>query len=644
MATKVLVGGKYQTRPGVYATIVSGVKNPANATSYGNLLIIDSGIGANFGGGSGINGYFKQGADSIYSFDNIEDFQAFVKGGELWNLAKPLFKPANNQPGISKLIYVKAATTTQAEMAWTLTNGSFTIQTRDEGLSANGALDATYNLSAGIGSKLVQVNVPPTVATFTTSTTQTSNSSRPQINKIVAAGINIGDVFTVTQAAQTITVTATSTLPADLYAAIVAAYNANSTLAAIATASVNAGVVITANANNTPFTQTSSATAAPASFVFQIFHSTYKGLDALNNVPYDGVTSANAVPIKLIESPVCKNVSDLISWFTSSTDFNAGFKLKAGSVATGAIVVGDIASNLTNGWKLASGATEAYNASDFDTVLTKINGLDYTHVLSTEFGAAATGTNNAKLVDFIQNSSKYDRLAIIAGGYDKSTRQTQSVATAAYFDTDKLIVVHGGVKKTSRGPNGFNVYSQLYHAAAITGRCLGLPPEVPVTLKSIGIDGVVDVLEDDDQEDLIEAGVMYSYFDTELGGVFVVGLDINTLQDNDYLINDNGSTYSWQLKRIEADLNKGIIFAGKKRFFDPNGLGGNRSTSSPDEVVVWAQGYLESRTARDGRSGLIVSYKDVAASINQDNLSLTYKFVGNTEIKAILSTGTIIEG
>jgi hypothetical protein len=536
MATKVLVNGKYKQRAGVYSTVKSAIKNPVTQNSYSNILIIDDGIGAGFGGGSGVNGQDKTGIDAIYEFTSKEQFQAFVKGGVVWNLAKPLFNPSGSQNGVSKIYYVRAATTTPATISVDLTNGSFDLETKDEGLNANGAL-SSGNLSTGIAGN---------------------------------------------------------------------------------------------------FVKTSSG-----KYKFQLWHGTYKGLDATNNVPYDGILATDAKPQLIIESPEFTLIADLISWFQSSSDFNTGFTLQAGSTATGAFVDADLATYPS--YILATGGTEAYGSADLDTVLTKINNLDFVHILAMKYGANATSANNDKLFDFIRNTSKYDRELVVAGGYDK-TERASSKTTAAHFNSDKAVVVHGGVKKTSRNVSGFNVYSQLYHAAAVLGRCAGLPPQVPVTLKSIDVDGFVDPLEDDDQEDLITAGVVYSYNDTELGGVNVVGEDVTTIQKNEFLINDDGTTYSWQLKRIEADLNKDIVISGKKRFFDPNSLGGNRNTTSSEEVTVWAQTKLKSRTATDKKDDLIISFQNVVATINQDNIDLAYDFVPNTEIKAIVSTGTMIEG
>lgn len=540
MATKVFINGKKQSRPGVYATIKSAVKNPSNQNTYGNLLIIDDGLGAGFGGGSGINGETVNGVNSIYEFTSLEDFQRFVKGGEIWNIAKPLFKPAGGQPGIAKLYYVRAATTLSAAITVALTNGGFVIETKDEGTNANGVLTSS-ELTRGYAGKFVESN---------------------------------------------------------------------------------------------------------GKYKFQIWHGTFNGTDAVNGVPYAGTLEADTKPELIIESPEFLAVSELIAWFTTNADFNAGFRLNAGSTATGNFVAGDLVTYPT--YILASAGAETYNSTDFDAVLTKINDLNYNHILALKQGADAAGTNNLKLKTFVTGSSKYERIVVVAGGFDKNTRLSgagSSVVTAQALNSERMVVVHGGVKKTSpRAIGGFFVYSQLYHAAAVVGRCLGLPPQVPVTLKSIDIDGLVDPLTDDEQEVLIGKGVMYSYFDTELDGVFVIGLGINSLQKNEYLINDDGTSYSWSLKRVTADLNKFIVFEGKKRFFDPNGLGGNRNTTSPEEVVVWAKEKLTSRTATDKRDDLIISFKEVTASLNQDNIMLDYKFVPNTEVKALFATGTIIEG
>jgi len=640
MATKVLVGGKFQTRPGVYSTIKSGVKNPSIDQPYSNILIIDDGIGAGFGGGSGINGTLKNAGDAIYEFDNLQDFQAFVKGGELYALGTSLFKPSNRQPGVSKIYFAAAKTTAPASSTLTLTNGTITVQPKDEGVNANGVL-TSGNLSNGLASKLIQVNIPPAPSTFVSTITQAQTSSLPEIKTAVAANINVGDLFTIVAAGVTIVKTATTTLASDLYAQFVAALNANGTVNAVLTASQTAnGLVLTAIANNTAFTQSSSAAAGPAQFVYQLWHGTYKGLDSTNNVPWDNIAAAVAEPLLIIQSPAFTAIADLVAWMNSSFDFNSGFTLTA-STASGNLTIGDLVTY--PGYNLFAGGTDNYGVADFDAVLNNVNDLDFTHFLCMQYGSNATGVNNTKILTWLQDTSKYDRLMVVGGGYDRTEFVSVSAGATAYFNDDSVIVVHGGIKRTVRNAKGFNIYSQLHHAAVKLGRCAGLPPQVPVTLKShSSINGFVHPLSDKEQEYAIAKGISYSYYDTKVKTI-VSGLDVDSIQSNDFLINDNGTTYSWQIKRIEAALNKKIVINGQIRFYDPEGLGGNMNKISPAEVEVWASDQLLEEVADANKDGLIISFQEVVASIDQDNLRLGYKFKGNTEVSKLISTGTIIE-
>ena len=164
MATEVNFEGRKIILPGVYSTIKSGIKNPPISLSYGNVLIIDTGSGAAYGGGSGINGELANGLDTVFPVDNIADFRTMVKGGYWYTLAKPLFEPLA-QPGIngaSTVYYVRAATTVASTMTFVpvgggANGGTLAMQIRDEGLIGNGTLVSTelrkgyaFKLSAGV--------------------------------------------------------------------------------------------------------------------------------------------------------------------------------------------------------------------------------------------------------------------------------------------------------------------------------------------------------------------------------------------------------------------------------------------------------------------------------------------------------------
>lgn len=540
MATKINVKGKLVTRPGVYSQVKSGIKNPPLELSYGNICIIDTGKGAGFGGGAGINGSLNSGENSIHAFQTIQDFRNFVKGGLYWLIAEPLFRPAGaGINGASTVFFVRACTTTHAEIAYTFTNGAVTFQTLDEGINANGVL-LSGELTKGYGCKIVP------------------------------------------------------------------------------------GLIDTSK------------------YIIQFYVGTYKGADPMNsNTPYDSIAEANTKAQLLIQSPELTSVQELIDWCTESYDFAQYFKLKTGATATGNFVAADITSN--TGYKVASGGTEVYNASDFDATLQQIKNLDNTFFLSTEYGADATSLNNTKLLDFCQNEAKYEKFIVVAGGFDKTKFKGgsgSSVATAEFFDSDKVVVVHGGVKKTARGV-GFKVYDQFYKAAAVIGRICGLEPQVPVTLKNISIDGEIHQLSDDEQEFALSKGVLYTYYDYELGN-YVVGQGINSLQNNQYLVNDDGTSFSIAVKRITSQLNKEIIYTAKRVFFGKN-TGPNRNTVTEDDIKAWLEGFLQRKTASTLQDNLIIRFGNITVTVQQDNYFVSYEFVPNFEISKIVFTGFILE-
>lgn len=160
MASTFIFNGRQISLPGVYSTIVSGEMNPTRNLDYGKVLIIDTGkYSAGFGGGAGINGENAQGQNAIYTFDNIADFRAFMKGGLWWRVAEALFAPDPSNPdavGISELEFVRAATTTGAKMTFaTAAGGTFAVKTLDEGLVANGSLLNDELLTKGYGMNFI---------------------------------------------------------------------------------------------------------------------------------------------------------------------------------------------------------------------------------------------------------------------------------------------------------------------------------------------------------------------------------------------------------------------------------------------------------------------------------------------------------
>lgn len=639
MGTQVIVRGRGETRPGVYAETKSGIKNTPSASPFGNICIIDTGLGAGFASGGGINGSLTNGKNAIYEFNNIRDFRNHVKGGELWQIAEPLFVPAGRGiNGVSKIYFVKAATTTPAEGTYNFTNGDVVIQPLDEGTGANGVL-SSGNLSKGFAYKFIKGTTDTTkymiqfwVGSYKGPDALNSNVAYDGVTAILASPVLVA------QSPEVSTLT-------ELFAWCGQADNFLSKFKLKATSAIKptvtgtitvngaSGAVITAEIDSVAigsFTSTGGTLSANAI-----------GLAANINTltgTNGGYTATPSGATVIVTGPD-ESVVGLTLTFTVTGAFTA-----TGGDLSDDFTASDFSSN--TGYKLASGGTEVYNSSDFDDCLPKLKEVDNMFFLSTEYGANATSINNTKLLDFVTVETKYQKYIVVAGGFDrttfKGTATTNTQGIVEYFNSDSVIVTHAGLKKKVRGQSGLKVCSQLYKAAGELGRICGIAPPVPVTLKTISIDADIDPMDEDDQKFCIKKGILYTYYDTELES-FVVGQGINSLQNNEFLVNEDGTSFSIAVKRITSELNKEIMVTAKRRFFGNNN-GPTRGTVSEHDIKQWLEVFLESRVANDQNpGGLIIDWGNIDVTVDQDNYRITYSFVPNFEISKMIFTGIILD-
>lgn len=543
MATSFVFNGQTVIIPGSYSDIKSGMKNPPLDLPFGNVLIIDTGSGSTYGGGSGIDGEYSKGKDSIYQFDNIADFRDFAKGGLWWLLAQPLFRPAGlGINGVSKISYVKAATTNAAHISFHFADSDISISAStfselliavtDEGLIGNGIISSN-NLIKG-------------------------------------------------------------------YAAV-----------------LSAGVI------------------DPAQFVLTFYRGTYKGLDQ-NGLPYDGVNEANSIPLVVAKSPEFLNVQDLINWMKIDYYFNKNFKLiNSTIVGTGELSSADI---ITYGnYNIATGGNESYVATQLLTdTLTAVNDLDISFIFADQYGVNVQSNANQQILAAIIENSKFKPELYLAGGDSVNDFDSISLAAAVAYNNDSVTLVHGGIYKQSQ--QGQRTYNSMYHAAAVLGKEAGQEPQVPITFKGLDFDGVIHSLNDKEVTKALQKGVIVTRLEN---GSFDIVKGINTLQDNNFLVNDNGTTASKQIKRIARQMNKEIIVEAKRDLLkNPNGV--NRNTLSEVDVKAWLIGYLKSKQANPDTDNLILSFQDIVVERRADGYFITYKFVPNSEISFLFFTGLII--
>ena len=529
--------------PGAYSTVQMSAKQLPSTAVFGKILVIDTGSGAGYGGGSGIAGVLANGKDAIYSFNDPQEFRNYVKGG-IWSvLGEKLFNPVVGRAGTPQLLFTRACATTPATMTFSPTGGganggSVVMQIQDEGLIGNGVENTSNKLTKGYAF--------------------TFHAGVDDINK----------------------------------------------------------------------------------FFVKFWLGTFKGLHT-DGLPFDEISANDTEPLLLAQSIEFNNIDDFINWCSVDSVFNTYFKvLSSTKNGTGAITAADL--TLISGNKLATGGTETYSPTHLDTVFEHIKDLEFTFILADKSGSDATGTQNTSILNHILTQAKYQKFLVVGGGDDSAhwTQTGGSIPTAEYFDSDRVIIVHGAAKKTSLiAGSGFRVFNSLYKAACVLGRGCGLAPQVPWTYKNVGIDGEVHNLSEKERTLALDKGVLCTYYNTTLKK-YIVQQAVNTLQNNNWMVNAAGKSYSVQLNNIVAQVNKELILDAEIELLaDESGV--NRNTLSEAYLRDWIVGKLQQKSVSETQDNYLISFSKVVVERQGDAYFGTYEMEINTEINKVFFTGRV---
>lgn len=372
-------------------------------------------------------------------------------------------------------------------------------------------------------------------------------------------------------------------------------------------------------------------------FIFRLWLGSYKGLYK-DNLPYDGISAENCKPDLVIQSPEVTSIKEFVDWAQNDENFVNGFVIKE---FTDKKLVEEDKTN--NTLVLAANGSATYQASDLEDTLKVIGNVDFNVIFSlNEVGAEGADVVNARLQSFVQKETRFVKFLAIPG---KSTGQksdfTANCAEAKKCNSERVWLIHGTPRKNSSfSPLGYRVYDSTYLTAAIIGRTIGLPPQVPVTFKDLDIDGLETELDSSQKEDSLDYGVLSAVYDEDLE-TYVVLRGVNTLRDNTQIQNPDGTSFSIQITRICAQLNQDLVINAKKKIFGPN-TGANAFTVSPEYMEDWTRTFLAQKVATPQQDNIILSYSDVSTVRKQDTLYTTFKFETNTEIAFAFFTGFAI--
>lgn len=648
MATKFLFDNKEVSIPGAYAQMKSGIKNPAIDLAFGNALIIDTGSGAEFGGGSGIAGVNESGKEAVYKFDNVRDFRDFAGGGLWWLLSGPMFIPGGGAAaGISSLTYVRAAATVPASVTFTFVGagsdgGSVTLKAKNEGLVGNGLIaDITTATStievtaAGATADKITLDYSGTIVA------EYINASSDSIAEMVSGLV----IDAKARALVSVVASDATTLVISAIAGQGTAANSITPTVTVTGAATGTATQYSGGVDGTNITRGFGATMKAgtidiAKFTIEFTRGSFKGIDSAisDGTPYDDVTEVNAQPILLARTTEFDNMADLLAYLNSNQIIAQNFYVSASTITgDGSISAADLASYASI--ELFASGTETFSSTYLNQALADMTDEYFDFILLDDWGDDVTSTNNIAIQGWAQTELPVQPDLYAAAGYDSSERD-QSITAASSYNSQSVTVVHGGAKKSKvSAVNGFKLYDSIYMAAALLGREAGLSPQIPMTFKSVGIEGEVDLLNEQDAELLLDAGILIS---RRVGSTFDIVKGINSLQTNDFLVNGDGTTHSKQLRRIVRQINKELIINTTNSLLK-NPAGANRNTLDPTDVQAFVEGYLKNKVATSTADDLILSFGDIVVTINQDAYEVTYSITPNFEVSFVFFTGFLLD-
>jgi hypothetical protein len=380
-------------------------------------------------------------------------------------------------------------------------------------------------------------------------------------------------------------------------------------------------------------------------FIIDFYAGTFTGLDAdgepYTDSPGAGIAEANSVPQLLCSSKEFDRMSVLLNWMQTNSTFNQYFKVKTSSI-TGSGIIDLLDYSVYSDYNLAFGGVETYNTSDLSKVLLNITDIDYSFILSDNYGSSAVSANNLAYKNYIHSgSNKYALAIFIGGGKDANYFESQSIVAGEYFDSEKIVVVHAGLKKNKITGAGYKEYDSFIKTAAVVGRIAGLPPQVPGTFKDLDMDADMHDMTENERLRALDKGVLHTKYE-ETFGQFIINQAINTKQQNDFMINVDGTSYEIQIMRIANQLNKIIVYNAKNTLLRDS-AGVNRNTLSPVVIETWLKGLLEKLTATSTQDNLILGFQDILVKIVGDSYQINYGFIPNFPVNKICFTGIMLD-
>lgn len=369
-------------------------------------------------------------------------------------------------------------------------------------------------------------------------------------------------------------------------------------------------------------------------FKLQVLRGTFSGVDE-SGEPFGSYTYDECVPEVIAESDDLKTLKELYDWCSNNKVMLAHFVVsKTGEDNTALAAITQT---------LATGGTSSYLTDDeYAAVLESIEELDITAFLTTNLNAAAgagvEATTNGRLFTFLKQQAKFDEFMFIPGGEEDTdlfgdTNSSQSIAK--YFDSGRVVVVHGAPIVERKDKNGTKQLHAIYQAACVMGLMAGGAPQTPLTFKRVGYENFAYDLKKKEREKALQAGILHV---RNVSGYWCVNQGITTLQNNKQTIAADGQSFELSVELIKAQLNKELVLEGQLRF-----TGQTAAQADPESVKNFTETKLASFVAKKGEDNLIITWKNVKVVARNSDYFISYDFVPNVPVNKTFFTGNILD-
>ncbi len=674
MAQTVLFRNRRITQPGVYADSISAIATPPLALDTSQVMIVDfdgSGDDSPFGPSPGMVPNLTQNNNKPVVLRNYQAALSVLGYGYWGQLIDAMFRPAQGQPGISEIHYVKVPGT-----GW---NAAMHEPFAMFGTApAQNATDYRIKIRAKrLSSRGMTVMM-------------SSSGAFRRVNGIVAAFVPENGKFRFyilrynsqgTYNGQLINPQEIATQPQ--YSGIYNTYERTGT-----------------STINTPDLATSNGMSAQASAIANavIASNVASNLRTLNSDTSDltDLTLSNIGPMGIVYRSLSTytTVKEWIDSVKTDTNFTDNYELENEKNSMNAIAEASFPSTVvTNTVNSVPVTTFMDNAPILQKLLTASFPVQSTEVIPATTGAnptpemtryittqtdhfsyfkefapntappAVLNADIARALESVRNSH-VNFVYLLHGGQDRAANTTVSPAITAYdstrlstknslvvdfefkyrkifyastsekelnIDNEEVTLVHGGCYKFVN--NVRHLFDPSYKAALILGREAGLPPEIPITFKSLGFDLDGMDLAFDDREDLLDKGILYTYFDEDLNR-YAIGAGINTLQRNDFPTNPDGTTYIKQRYRMDVTLLRDLNINILQTFFAGN-EGANTATVSDEDLTSAIASYLQAQIPTEGSGGSVISFQDISIQREGGSRVATFGVRYNNEVDKI---------